>query len=604
MATGGEDDSEGGHWRIEDAGFDATTGRLTVAGRAVELDRPCRALLAALLAADGRALGRDALLAAGWPGRIVHENSLTKAIGRLRQALGAEGARIEAVYGSGYRLKGPAERGGVTMAGGAGSRWRQALVGDRRRTATTLAFAGLAICVALAVAALFAAQAARARAAEEAREKEALVAFLSSDLFAPGELAAQGRDGPSLRAAVARAAATMNTELRDDPATRVTVHRMIASAYAGWGDYEAAVLHLHRARAVAERLHGASAAKTTPIDIALCSNLRRAGDTRLAETTCARAVRGAQGSDARTVAVAQLAEAKLLVDIGDYRRGAALLDAAAAQGARLTPGERADLQWFAGRAQAKLGHFARADAAFRRNLALREAMGGERPSLTGWAHADYGSYLASIGDFAAAERHFARAEARFAAARGVDAVDALAPDYGRALAALDSGDPQGARDRLRPILQRYRAALGGDHLRTLDAMTLLALAEAQAGDAARATALLKEARQTGARVLYRRDGRAVCFHMRRARTLAALGDTAGADAEAGRAAAAMDRSGVPASHPWRARLHCVAARIALARGDAGAGRDEAKRCLSALQRVADLPATYPALAEARLLAGE
>src|SRR3546814_6053732 len=50
------------------------------------------------------------------------------------------------------------------------------------------------------------------------------------------------------------------------------------------------------------------------------------------------------------------------------------------------------------------------------------------------------SYLASIGDFAAAERHFARAEARFAAARGVDAVDALAPDYGRALAALDRSE--------------------------------------------------------------------------------------------------------------------------------------------------------------------
>jgi len=602
MGTGGE--GEGGRWRIGSAAFDEATGRLTVAGRAAELDRPCRALLAALLAAKGQALGRDALLAAGWPGRIVHENSLTKAIGRLRQALGGEGARIEAVYGSGYRLKGPIAPDGGDPAGEDRPRWRRALFGDRRRSVTTLALAALAICAALAVAALVAAQTARARADEEARESEALVAFLSSNLLAPGDLSASGPGGLTLRRAVERAAARMNTDLRDDPATRVTVHRMIANAYADWGDYEAAVLHLDRARTLAARLYGETAAKTAPIDIALCSNLRRAGDMRLAEATCARAVREARGGDDRTAAVAQLAAAKLFVDIGDYRRGAVLLDAAATQGARLTPGERADVQWFSGRAQAKLGHFARADAAFRRNLALRVPMESERPSLAGWAHADYGGYLASIGDFATAERHFARAETLFAAARGAGAVDTLAPDYARARAALDRGDPQDARERLRPVLRHYRAALGGDHLRTLDAMTLLALAEAQAGDAARATALLEEARRTGGRALYRRDGRAVRFHMRWARTLAALGDPAAADEEVRRAAAAMDRSGVPASHPWRARLHCVAARIARARGDAEASRTEAKRCRLALQRVANLPATYPALAEARLLAGE
>src|SRR3546814_9490981 len=46
----------------------------------------------------------DRLLEAGWPGRVVHENSLAKAIGRLRKALGADGEALETVHGYGYRL--------------------------------------------------------------------------------------------------------------------------------------------------------------------------------------------------------------------------------------------------------------------------------------------------------------------------------------------------------------------------------------------------------------------------------------------------------------------------------------------------------------------
>lgn len=53
------------------------------------------------------------LLEAGWPGRDVHETSLTKAIGRLREALGDDGWRVEAVYGLGYRLVTEADGDGL-----------------------------------------------------------------------------------------------------------------------------------------------------------------------------------------------------------------------------------------------------------------------------------------------------------------------------------------------------------------------------------------------------------------------------------------------------------------------------------------------------------
>lgn len=90
--------------RVGQVLFDERNGRLIVGGQDVEIDRSSRAILAMLLASGGTVIDKTDLLQAGWPGRKVHENSLTKAIARLRRALGDEGWRIEAVYGHGYRL--------------------------------------------------------------------------------------------------------------------------------------------------------------------------------------------------------------------------------------------------------------------------------------------------------------------------------------------------------------------------------------------------------------------------------------------------------------------------------------------------------------------
>jgi DNA-binding response OmpR family regulator len=84
--------------------FDAAHGRLAVAGRPVELDRNALAILAVLMREAGMEVDKERLLEAGWPGRLVHENSLAKAISRLRHALGEDGRALETVHRYGYRL--------------------------------------------------------------------------------------------------------------------------------------------------------------------------------------------------------------------------------------------------------------------------------------------------------------------------------------------------------------------------------------------------------------------------------------------------------------------------------------------------------------------
>ena len=97
-------------WRFGEIEFDESSGRLRVSGKPVEIDRSSRAILALLLNGAGSTIDKDRLLRAGWPNRTVHENSLTKAIGRLRDALGHHGAALKSVYGYGYRLDAEVER--------------------------------------------------------------------------------------------------------------------------------------------------------------------------------------------------------------------------------------------------------------------------------------------------------------------------------------------------------------------------------------------------------------------------------------------------------------------------------------------------------------
>lgn len=94
-----------GRWRVGSLEVDFDRCQAFREGKEAKLDRAGFELLRCLLAAPGGIQPKERLLRAGWPGRVVSENSLAKAIGKLRLAIGdAEGERLRVVHGYGYRL--------------------------------------------------------------------------------------------------------------------------------------------------------------------------------------------------------------------------------------------------------------------------------------------------------------------------------------------------------------------------------------------------------------------------------------------------------------------------------------------------------------------
>lgn len=92
-------------WRFGNVQFDEASLTLSVDGAVVPLEYRPQELLRLLLAHAGDVVTKDEILDALWPGRIVTEASLTKCVGRLRQAIGdADQMLIRTVYGYGYRL--------------------------------------------------------------------------------------------------------------------------------------------------------------------------------------------------------------------------------------------------------------------------------------------------------------------------------------------------------------------------------------------------------------------------------------------------------------------------------------------------------------------
>jgi len=88
--------------------------QLLVRGAAVKLGRPAYLLLLALVEAQGRAVSKDDLMAAGWGDRVVQENNLTVQITKLRALLGS--ATVVNVPGFGYRLSATPVPAGATAS--------------------------------------------------------------------------------------------------------------------------------------------------------------------------------------------------------------------------------------------------------------------------------------------------------------------------------------------------------------------------------------------------------------------------------------------------------------------------------------------------------
>lgn len=87
--------------------IDPATQRLEREGGAapLSLERSSFDLLLTLARRPGEVVGKDELLAAVWPGRVVSDNSLAQAVRKLRAALAdADGSAVQLVRGFGYRL--------------------------------------------------------------------------------------------------------------------------------------------------------------------------------------------------------------------------------------------------------------------------------------------------------------------------------------------------------------------------------------------------------------------------------------------------------------------------------------------------------------------
>lgn len=92
-------------WSFGAAVFDERAMRLFIGQRPIEIELKPLEVLRYLLARPGQAVGKDELVRAVWPGRIISDSALTSTIAKLREALGPEHGAVRTVHGFGYRLE-------------------------------------------------------------------------------------------------------------------------------------------------------------------------------------------------------------------------------------------------------------------------------------------------------------------------------------------------------------------------------------------------------------------------------------------------------------------------------------------------------------------
>jgi len=99
--------------RIGDWTVDPALNELSAAGKSVKLEPKAMSVLIYLADRAGQVVGREALLAALWPGVVVGDDALTQVVIKLRKALGdtpGKAAYIQTISKRGYRLIAPVIR--------------------------------------------------------------------------------------------------------------------------------------------------------------------------------------------------------------------------------------------------------------------------------------------------------------------------------------------------------------------------------------------------------------------------------------------------------------------------------------------------------------
>ena len=95
-------------WLFSRCVFEESTLELSVDGAVVELERKPLEVLRHLLRHAGEVVTKEEIHAAVWPGRVLSDTVLTKAVSRIREVLGDDAQTlIKTVHGYGYRLIAP-----------------------------------------------------------------------------------------------------------------------------------------------------------------------------------------------------------------------------------------------------------------------------------------------------------------------------------------------------------------------------------------------------------------------------------------------------------------------------------------------------------------
>ncbi|WP_020400195.1 tetratricopeptide repeat protein [Kordiimonas gwangyangensis] len=583
-----------GVWHFANIELNERTGAVTVDGVVADIDRAGFLILCTLAHQAGETVSKDTLLAAAWPGRIVSENTLAKAISRLRTLMGEERDLIKAVHGFGYRLQAevsftPLEDAAAEPTPGVPD-YRKSLIGWQP-------FAAI-IAAVLVAASLWQAQSASNRAAAAEADAEALASLVADDILSLANPYRTNRLELNDRTLVERTVKSIEDRFNHAPRAAAKLHNAVAHAYSGWGEYARAAEHLFQARDLYAGLGGDHLADVAEMELSLCQQLRLAGDVRAALDACKSATASAEAAGIAT-APARVTYAKALFEDGQYARTTEILrPVTTADADENSVKTRADAHWFLALSERKLADFDAAQADFLDLLELQIKTHGDAHPLTAWAYSDYGDFLIDIGDFETGQKVLAKAQGIFNATLGPDHPESLSPGYSVALMHAWRHEWVQARDLLLPRLAGWRATIGSDHLWTLYTITELALAEAELDHRLAADQYLKEARKTGERLLYNRASKAVHFHLRWARVELALGNWDAAQAELDLAAPKLAATFAD-DHPWRGQAHCLLARVAAGKGDDGRGLREARQCLSVL--LASLPEKHPAIIEARAI---
>lgn len=430
---------------------------------------------------------------------------------------------------------------------------------------------------------------ARQLAEENARQRQAVLDFVTSDVLAQADpYSGKGGSGKSdsgkpagsnqvsVRDAVDRAAAQVDQRFAGDPAAAATVHALVANVFFGQDRHTLAISHYRQARALYRGLGADQLPALIRVETGLCDVQRIANDLAAAEEACASALRRSEDAPAQRP-FATLKMGQLRTEQGRYRQAQAILQpllaSQALQGDAKAQGE---LYWSLGLCARGLGEYAQARKHFEDLLALYRSS-GETTTWTAWAYNSLGSVLVETGEYDAAEPLLLNARRIFEQTQGVGQVEAQMPNIWRTESRLRRGQWREARALLQSLLDSWAVALKPDHPLPLRAQANLAWAEAMSGDRGIALTRLQAAMRDRVRLFDQPGDRVVPRVLRWVRAALAL-DRLDDAATLLAIYDARAHEELPAAHPLRGEGDCLRAQLTLRQRDAGQARREAVNC--------------------------